>query len=144
MKKLLLASLSLFIATTTWATNGVVATQVVSKDKIITFTVVDVGACYAETNSDTHTDAYTISFPISTREIGQTWLESGGYLVAGSFQSFDRIVTKDYTQRIPSNGAVWGTNYEMREKRCKEVRKSFVTNKELSEKLFKPQPIVID
>lgn len=122
-----------------FAVDSVISSQVISKDKIITTALVDVGPCYPETNNDTHGYGYTISFPITVRETGQTWLESNGAFVAGSLTAFDRITTTDYSRRIPPNGAVWGTSIEKRVQMCKSIRASYVTNKDLSEKLFKQQ-----
>lgn len=139
MKSFMITILFLGLGSTSFASDSVTSSQIISRDKVITKLLLDVGPCYAELNSDTHINSYKISFPITVRETGQTWLEFNGTIVPGSFTSFDRVVTSDYSRRMPPSGAVWGTKFEDRVLMCKQIRDSFVTNKDLAGKIFNPE-----
>lgn len=137
MKKILILSLVIGLSNLANANDAAISVQIISQDKVISSTIVGVGECYTDTNKDSHTGSYQISFPLSTREKGQTWLESRGEIIQGSFATFDRIITKDYTRNIPWNGSSMGTTFQQRQNNCREVRNSYLANKELAEQLFK-------
>lgn len=134
MKNILMMSLIIILGSMASAQDAVVSVQIVSKDKVISSVVVDVGPCYVDQDTSNHDADYTISFPLTTRESGQTWLESRGEVVSGSLATFDRLVTKDYTRRIsPTNF----TNHSQRSALCGQIRASYVTNMELAKQFFK-------
>lgn len=134
MKKFLMMSLFLTLGSVVYAQDAVVSVQIVSKDKVISSVVVDVGPCYVDQNTANHDYEYNVSFPLSTRESGQTWLESRGEVVSGSLATFDRLVTKDYTRRItPTNF----TTHTQRMALCGQIRDSYVKNMELAKLFFK-------
>lgn len=134
MKKFLMMSLLLTLGSLASAQDAVVSVQIVSKDKVISSVIVDVGPCYVDQDTANHDGDYNISFPMTTRESGQTWLESRGEVISGSLATFDRLVTKDYVRRIsPTNY----TNHAQRSALCGQIRASFVTNMELAKQFFK-------